>query len=1750
MKKIISAILVFTLLISTVNISFAAEVENGDIISYSDGVSNIDKALNFQNENVINFNSIEYAEDDYQTSCIPSKQQLLTSVIATQNDENAAETHTQAANSAFSGTDFTFNPQLLTKFNTVTGPTISNGANEPKFSYNSFIKENISDYSGELTLNFEDLVLAGRNGLDLRIGRTYQTVASSVGEKSLMVLPNKNGYLRNYLINNYSTYLIDRYNLGMGWGFNFPSVQIETEYIPEEIVDTYYYEEETELYYHSGNGEVYQVQFTSDTTDSNLKGYYDKDIQFNKNDTAFTNGQRDSRNNLIYSYYSMTLADKTKQYFAKDGRLLGIVDRFGNTVKFEHELSSVVNRVPDGNFRYDDDMWISSTGSDNRVDAVQQEDDSIGSNDGYMMYFRRNNSNGAYIISQPIQVKPLTYYDFGMRFKSQYGDDVKVEIIGYDTAYSIMDTETIWITDYDTENWVDFSKKFSMSSAVRYVQIKISPDYANKMYIDSVKLDEPKPLIKKITDSVGRTITFDYQGDITTGEKSGSLTLTVTSPTGESTRTMTYNKEAIEFGTKYLDHDEQRLYWYLTSSTTEGADGASVKYTYEGGTTANADGTLNYPKLYSRYDTKTHSDTDGWINKPVLNSVRYKDRKKIYEYETVRKHMGDDGYYDTLRIKKKYDMYSYVPEGSTKSYFTGEVGTVNYSYSGTYNNAVYDNETGYPNYKFDEDTALNEMWTITKTGKTTDSVTFSNCAVVKQTVSDGETVSIADYTNHSVFKNSPTQIKNTVTQNGESRESYILYSYNDWGGVENESKEVDEAVKNNPAELAKYTTTYQYEPNYHLITQRSFYNNKNKEPVSEKYTYNAAGLLTKSENAVKEKTQYYYENETFPYLVTKSVQDDPMHFNNVLGGDRIVTYAYDNYGLYATTVSEQYRDDIANTSYDYDYITGYLLKKTLPDGSDTQYTYYSDGKIKTKISPLTQYLDGKVFYTIERYTYNSNAVCDNYKDETPTFDVEQVSRYRVFTDDSQAAMYSADINFYDAVGNLKVNQKYDFSKKDENNYYLRYYTKYYHDNYDRLIKIVDNENHSTSYAYDGFDRPASVTDSENNVYSYTYNSPENKVDLYLNTNKHLMTQYFDLYGNVVKNSVYPTNTADSVLSEEYEYDLNNNAVSYTDANGNTTAYLYDAVNRLKETILPNGEKATSNYSAFNEPSFEKVFDSTGREKSARITYRNEKGDMTMKFFSYDRLLVESYSYSADSKGRTTKINENGNIKTITYDETDNPIIMKSGESETHRRYNWFGEVAAASTDGNTPEIRYNYNALGNISAKLQNGTHYMAYTYSTIGNITQSTMPSERSESYTYSANGNLDTIASDGKTFDYDYYDTGYMKSITYPGGLKTVYEYDNINRITKVTTSKNGVVINTFEYEYDGNGNATKEIRNGVQTLYSYDSLDRLISVTYGDGSGVSYEYDALNNRTKEIYSNGDVQDYVYDTKYQLKEIKLNGQVTDTFTYNPAGAVLTHNNKTFTYDEWDRMSGYSDGTNSYTYKYDANGIRTQKNNKQYIIDINNNVVAETDSDGNITDEIIWGHQPLARKINGNWYYYIYNAHGDVVGLTDDAGTVVNTYDYTPWGEIRSETETVENPIKYAGEYYDDELNMIYLRARYYDPKIGRFTSYDIEEGEISNPLDMNRYVYCRNNPVKYVDPSGEFAAAAAAATAPWWAPYVAAGLATVIGGTIVFYKEHTSNKRKSNLNKHQEGQARKARDAGGEKGDARRTPRKDKKK
>ena len=122
-----------------------------------------------------------------------------------------------------------------------------------------------------------------------------------------------------------------------------------------------------------------------------------------------------------------------------------------------------------------------------------------------------------------------------------------------------------------------------------------------------------------------------------------------------------------------------------------------------------------------------------------------------------------------------------------------------------------------------------------------------------------------------------------------------------------------------------------------------------------------------------------------------------------------------------------------------------------------------------------------------------------------------------------------------------------------------------------------------------------------------------------------------------------------------------------------------------------------------------------------------------------------------------------------------------------------------------------------------------------------------------------------------------------------------------------------------------------------------------------------------------------------------------------------------------------------------------------------------------------------LARKVGSNYYYYLYNGHGDVVQITDENGNIVNSYKYDEWGNTIEKTESFSNPIRYAGEYYDEESGLYYLRARYYDPSIGRFISRDSYEGDISNPLSLNQYEYCMGNPLIYVDPTGHRADEAA---------------------------------------------------------------------
>ena len=213
MKRIISIILSLTTLFSVNGVCFGAESAEPSALAAAKLSAVTAAAIDGADE--LLWPHIAEESDETEDAAAQESHRLAEEQAA-QHAPSEAELYGEAESGAelFSAQNLT--AQKLTKFNTVTAPTAGNGANEPKFSYNSFLEEDISDYSGELTLRFNDLMLEGRNGLDLRIGRTYQTVAANVGEKSVVILPNQNGYLRNYLVNRYSTYLQDRYDLGTG----------------------------------------------------------------------------------------------------------------------------------------------------------------------------------------------------------------------------------------------------------------------------------------------------------------------------------------------------------------------------------------------------------------------------------------------------------------------------------------------------------------------------------------------------------------------------------------------------------------------------------------------------------------------------------------------------------------------------------------------------------------------------------------------------------------------------------------------------------------------------------------------------------------------------------------------------------------------------------------------------------------------------------------------------------------------------------------------------------------------------------------------------------------------------------------------------------------------------------------------------------------------------------------------------------------------------------------------------------------------------------------------------------------------------------------------------------------------------------------------------------------------------------------------------------------------------------------------
>ncbi len=275
---------------------------------------------------------------------------------------------------------------------------------------------------------------------------------------------------------------------------------------------------------------------------------------------------------------------------------------------------------------------------------------------------------------------------------------------------------------------------------------------------------------------------------------------------------------------------------------------------------------------------------------------------------------------------------------------------------------------------------------------------------------------------------------------------------------------------------------------------------------------------------------------------------------------------------------------------------------------------------------------------------------------------------------------------------------------------------------------------------------------------------------------------------------------------------------------------------------------------------------------------------------------------------------------------------------------------------------------------------------------------------------------------------------------------------------------------YSYDRNGNRTERQQPGGATRYTYDSVNQLTRIEYPTYTEQLY-YDKAGNRSHRI-TDGTQEEYRYDPANHLTEYTKGGETT-TFTYDKAGNLTADNRARYTYDLFNRTEKVEtfDGHIQVNH-YDAEGLRSGIEEDGRLVQFifrGQEVVTELENEKGMT-RYIRGYDLIASDADSarTYYHYASDELGSITHVV--AGEdILNRYEYDAWGNLTHCEETVENRFKFNGQQYDPISQQYYLRARYYNPVIGRFTQEDTYRGD-----GLNLYAYCRNNPVYYADPSG----------------------------------------------------------------------------
>jgi RHS repeat-associated protein len=308
-------------------------------------------------------------------------------------------------------------------------------------------------------------------------------------------------------------------------------------------------------------------------------------------------------------------------------------------------------------------------------------------------------------------------------------------------------------------------------------------------------------------------------------------------------------------------------------------------------------------------------------------------------------------------------------------------------------------------------------------------------------------------------------------------------------------------------------------------------------------------------------------------------------------------------------------------------------------------------------------------------------------------------------------------------------------------------------------------------------------------------------------------------------------------------------------------------------------------------------------------------------------------------------------------------------------------------------------------------------------------------------------------------------------------------LNRIKTVSLDSNWLGM-TAEYDYDTAGRLARvDNFNRTWTSFGYDNADRLTDIQNrkADLTAISTWHFILDKNGNRLFTDKNepllpavgagATAYTYNT--QKNRLLTAG--SSSFSYDNEGQLSSRSGTSYTFDYEHRLKSIG---SSYSYFYDGMGkrLKASRNGVQtrYIYDQAGNLLAEANGSNVIQRYYIYGQGLLAMVTSsGQIYCYHFNAIGSTIAVTDSTQNIVNKYAYTPFGGIANQQEAVAQPFKFVGQYgvMAEPNGLYYMRARYYDPSIGRFIS---EDPSGFGGGDVNLYAYVQNNPVIFIDPFG----------------------------------------------------------------------------